>query len=148
MIRAHRYRAYFHKSTPKGNGDFMLYSPAVMSDTNTNRDRFSVAPAGGNGCSWAEFWTNVHAWTGRVTVMEYTTLYDAGKTEICDGDILSDGFSTFIVAWDHRFGHWGTSSGGSLFYDLARMQLKIIGNIWQNPELLEGALVTAAVGTL
>lgn len=142
-MRTYRYRAYFHKSSLKYNGDFMLYSPAVQSDTGTNRERFSAAPAGENGCSWNEFWINVHAWAGRVTVMEYTTLYDAGKMEICDGDILSDGFSTFTVAWDHRFGHWGTSSGGSLFYDLARMQLKIIGNIWQNPELLEGAPVPA-----
>jgi len=143
-MRTHRYRAYFHKSTPKSNGDFMLYSAAVTSDANTNRDRFSAVPAGESRCSWTEFWTNVYAFAGRVTIMEYTGFSDIGKMEICDGDILSDGFSTFVVAWGHRFGHWGTSSGNSLFYDLARMQLKIVGNIYQNPELLCNTLEAAS----
>ena len=76
-----------------------------------------------------------HRWS----IMQYTGLKDARGAEIYEGDILSfvpvdsknfgNPYKPFVVFWDEkdaRFSDWSP-----------RDKVEIIGNIYENPELME-----------
>lgn len=80
--------------------------------------------------------------TGR-RFMQFTNLYDRKGNEIYEGDILQDCFNeTYVVKWNN--GTWADSThvednAGTvqdLFNYRARLK-KVIGNIYENPELLK-----------
>lgn len=77
-----------------------------------------------------------------IEIMQYTGLKDKNGKEIYEGDILKDDDSDRLecVVWDSA-GWWEkVIKTDTLMYPLIReIQYKtIIGNIYENPELLEG----------
>ena len=80
----------------------------------------------------------------QVTLMQSTGLFDKNDKEIFEGDLLRDSDSIVIVKFkdgafsvDYRNmgGEW--RNYGSLFRYLRDFEGEIIGDIYQNPELLE-----------
>ena len=77
-------------------------------------------------------------------LMQYTGLHDKNGKEIYEGDIVACTGEKYIVSWHNQLASWylkpvnydgwhGISkSDMSLMYE-------IIGNLWENPELLGGA---------
>ena len=80
------------------------------------------------------------------TVGQFTGLYDSEGKEIYEGDIceIIDDGAEFRVDWDKNNAKFvcclanGKKSKFSFNYKNARKHLKVIGNIFDNPELLKG----------
>lgn len=75
-------------------------------------------------------------------VMQWTGLVDKHGQDIYEGDILEDneypeeGVDQAVVIWDSEREGWNTQGWGSRIEDGA---YEVIGNILENPELLEAA---------
>lgn len=100
-----------------------------------------------DGKTWQEpKWSNA-------TIMQYTGLKDKNGKEIYEGDIVLDQWTHYDTKFKRhevRFGQhetsrdyyastaygWFIRGKGSLTSDLA-IQIEVIGNIYENPELLE-----------
>lgn len=77
-----------------------------------------------------------------VELMQWTGFVDNNGTDIYDGDIISNdwdaGYVYCTVFWDGDDGFWKVRQAGSGEIDpLYEMNEKVIGNIYENPELLE-----------
>ena len=72
-------------------------------------------------------------------LMQYTGLKDKNGVEIYEGDILSfSPFSNEVVFWEKSYWALGKENGWSYpLYLMDSTQWEIIGNIYQNTELLE-----------
>lgn len=82
-------------------------------------------------------------------LMQSTGVEDKNGKEIFEGDIVKykGGWNTFTeeVAYDKNFGGFGVMDAdadiiftfGELFADIDLSSLEVIGNIYENPELLE-----------
>lgn len=88
---------------------------------------------------------------------QYTGIKDKDGTEIYEGDIIAQeliddpfagGYPTYIVCWDEKFLSWALKDTAGddgndtdlHFFIAERRKCKIIGNIHENPELLEAKL--------
>lgn len=81
--------------------------------------------------------------------MRFTGLQDKDGIDIYEGDIvlitLEDGQEKRKVAWDHTFGRWepylkGINEYWYTMHNLVNTEgatVEIIGNIHQNPELIQ-----------
>lgn len=84
--------------------------------------------------------------SGRLIIEQYTGLKDRHGTEIYEGDIVLDyydGEDAFIVEWDKDTASFilvGADHIASVSFDNfdADIDLEVIGNIHENPELLGG----------
>lgn len=73
------------------------------------------------------------------TVGRYTGLCDKNSTKIFEGDILLKGFEKVLVKWNSNQCRWGIYSNGyeiSGFNESTKNYFEVIGNIYDNPELL------------
>ena len=77
------------------------------------------------------------------SVGQYTGLKDARNREIYEGDIVeehnTDGELKRVgpVIWKNLFAAWHISPIGAMYGDKV-VSYKIIGNVYENPELLDG----------
>ena len=97
---------------------------------------------------WREF-ENGETYNGAV-LMQSTGLFDKNGKEIFEGDIVKykAGCNTFTekVAYDKNFAGFGVTDAyadiiftfGEVFEDIDISSLEVIGNIYDNPGLLEG----------
>ena len=94
---------------------------------------FVEAPSGGRFCNFDEF-----------DLMQYTGLKDKNGKEIYEGDILKgygSAIKRFVVSFSngsfelyHNFGKWGLLSR---MFEIEELPVEIIGNIYENKELLD-----------
>lgn len=94
--------------------------------------------------------TRVDFPTGKTSLMQYIGLKDVNGKDIYEGDVIRKPiYGTVIVIWNegicafqyayHAHGK-GTAIGGRVtnnFYQHESSSYEIIGNIYENPELLE-----------
>lgn len=75
--------------------------------------------------------------TDRHILMQYTGLNDKNDKEIYEGDVvlLDDDKRTYKV--QYLLGGFGIVGRNSGLYRLTEFSVEIIGNIYENPELLE-----------
>jgi len=72
-------------------------------------------------------------------VCQFTGLKDKNGKEIYEGDIFQDDEdgSCESVEWDNEFGGWSTQAWYSVGeFAQCASELEVIGNIYENPELL------------
>ncbi len=72
-------------------------------------------------------------------VMQYTGLKDKHGKEIYEGDIVTLSYDTNAlgtIEWAEEHGGFSIDWGSEVVYTLDVVGLKIIGNIYENPELL------------
>lgn len=70
---------------------------------------------------------------------QYTGLKDKNEKMIFDGDILSDRISPpFVMKWNDEEALWGSREIGFGSAKNFYSKTEVIGNIYENPELLEG----------
>ena len=95
-----------------------------------------------------EIYPTIEVFHGRIhrvkplTVGQYTGLKDRNGKRIFEGDILKaplgDRFIVFVVEWDKENGRFlGFTSDRHIMYAGREPKAEIIGNIYDNPELLE-----------
>lgn len=79
-----------------------------------------------------------------VELMQFTGLYDKNGREIYEGDIVQEGTKRLVVYWNVLgSGHWWFGKPcKDVKYEAAKKvsinDLEVIGNIFENPELLDG----------
>jgi len=75
------------------------------------------------------------------TIGQFIGLHDINKVEIYEDDIIDNGYDKWIVKFDNG-SFYAIKPDMSSFLDLSRetinyYEIKVIGNIFDNPELLE-----------
>jgi uncharacterized phage protein (TIGR01671 family) len=77
------------------------------------------------------------------TIGQFTGLHDKNGKEIYEGDLISeDGSKPYEVVWQYHSVQWIMQYTGEgktyrhMAYDYAQQQYEVIGNIYENPELL------------
>lgn len=82
-------------------------------------------------------------WTASdLDLMQYTGLLDKNGKEIFEGDIVRfEDTITDVVEWSDRLASWYTKNGASLGAEmgLTDRNPEVIGNIYENPNLLNHA---------
>ena len=82
--------------------------------------------------------------TDKIELMQYTGLHDKNGKEIYEGDIVGDNKIKWIVKWNkHRMGFSLYPTTEQLYDEMPinvenKLGFKILGNIYDNPELLGG----------
>lgn len=106
-----------------------------------------------NGDLWWQFGQETSRIESRYqddfVLMQYTGLKDKNGKEIYEGDILRNVDNPLVdklpfeVKWNEYYGAWfwwsllGEAGTDHLYQNIAK-NCEVIGNIYQNPELLEG----------
>ena len=91
-------------------------------------------------------WENIE----NFVLMQYTGFQDANGNEIYEGDIVQAKGDIGEIIWDDAFGCWIISSG-EYFPNLTSHKASkcvIIGNIYENPELMENNITEAINGII
>lgn len=70
-------------------------------------------------------------------LMQYTGLKDRKGKECCEGDLIRQGQSIKKIEWDQRFCRFGfIAITDQTTDDYQQKDFEVIGNIYENPELI------------
>lgn len=87
-------------------------------------------------------WHAMSNWKDCLELMQFTGLHDKNGKEIFEGDILHSEHLDYEVKFINNEYYTGVKKvSGNSITDLGKevaSKLEVIGNIWENPELLEG----------
>lgn len=77
------------------------------------------------------------------TVGQFTGMTDKNGVKIFEGDIVrfvSGGYSNFVILWDNKDALWFLRAKNYTtdFYHHFSNEFEVIGNIYDNPEILKG----------
>jgi len=103
--------------------------------------------------SWNVSYDGGENYTGDIVLMQYTGLHDKKGKEIYEGDIIRECYTIFpddmevfiseVLFQNGSFQLSGEDyepfSGESSMCSIKSTDLEVIGNVWENPELLGGA---------
>ena len=111
----------------------LYYDPVLKRTFILVYDKHAYIPGLGNMGAF-----HAHAVTPE-TVGQYTGLTDKNGRKIFEGDIMSlcQAAHPCLVYWDGRSWAW-MQNGKRRDIDLTREMMQVIGNIYDNPELLKG----------
>jgi len=73
-----------------------------------------------------------------VVIMQYTGLKDRNGKEIYEGDILRGRSGFYPVSWDIEYASFMAVNNYAFINTSSWCKKEIIGNIYENPELLSG----------
>ena len=74
----------------------------------------------------------------RFQALASTGLVDSEGTEIYEGDVVEAGTTRFVVRWDNANACFeGTNDIGQLNDHFARLSCRVIGNVYEHPQLME-----------
>lgn len=109
---------------------------------------FVIRPHDGKVCTWNKIEKRFIEETIEYKLMQSTGLKDKNGVDIFEGDILDDGVEIssgkqlWIIGWyqqEHRMGRSHITNPEDYFYSIDGIEeIKIIGNIYQTPDLLKG----------
>lgn len=133
-MRNIKFRVWVESVLEKETG---MYTPDYISSwqngTNWDIDKVYTKDGGENGYKFKED-------TCKFTMMQYTGLKDKNGAEIYEGDLIYLGLddeNVVIEYHDDRYvGRWLKSGFRTDLWQLIRDN-EVIGNIYENPELLE-----------
>lgn len=74
------------------------------------------------------------------TIGQYTGLVDQNGKMIFEGDIVRHGGKNFIVKWINQYARFAGWEEGAIFCSFLLDKSVVIGNIYENPELVEGGM--------
>lgn len=80
-------------------------------------------------------------WLSQDGIMQFTGLKDKNGKEIYEGDIfVNRGLCTAVVEWEREGRFLGFTIGEErkIMYINREPKVEVIGNIYENPELIEG----------
>jgi hypothetical protein len=94
---------------------------------------------------------NVYLWDGKqdllipmseTIILQYTGLKDKNGKEIYEGDVvLNGGFYKFVVSWNEKKAGFEPFCDWTFIGEYSSIEttneIEVIGNIYENPELLE-----------
>ena len=118
--------------------DNKFYNKCLVGNTNNTNDEKWTCPM-----VWLEKqkeWVNCD----NGIICQYTGLHDKDGQEIYEGDIVGDNKIKWIVKWNkHRMGFSLYPTTKQLYDEMPinvknKLGFKILGNIYDNPELLGG----------
>ena len=122
-----------------------MWNPETLTGDNNNTILKFYNPQKGIGWGLFDYKYDYRIASGEYNnLMQYTGLKDKNGKEIYEGDILKaygKEITRFVVSFSnasfilyHQFGRWGLLAR---LFELDDMPAEIIGNIHENPELLD-----------
>lgn len=117
--------------------EYEMYPVVYLSITDEEGQNVGTANCRKEGCVICTEFYDLE----EVELMQYTGFKDSNDKEIYEADILNTGLGAMYVKFEDGV-YWLYSKKGrqqsSLYYYAHQNVVKVIGNVFENPELLEG----------
>jgi uncharacterized phage protein (TIGR01671 family) len=110
----------------------------IMWISQCKNGKYVEVDEGGKTTTYYSEWDDYHFYHPE-QIMQYTGLKDKNGKEIYEGDIIRHGVGIFPVSWGDDIAAFecNTRVGSRTLYGYQHDGIEVIGNIYENPELLE-----------
>lgn len=116
---------------------FRAWDGKKMLNTASDADKWTKDESWGN--DWQIFFELLEEMSTYLELMQYTGLKDKNGVEIFEGDIFRDeNGRVWPVEWSTEYAAFIVGNGAdALFSNWIDLSTEIVGNIYENPELLK-----------